>query len=365
MTKCYGNLNYINKEYNDRQYTTVRYDCTGKSIVAGAVNGVVTVYETKTLEKQHVLTTPPLDNDDFVPVTSVAPFPLRRASYGTRCFVSYSNGLLKLWNIAEEKSLVTLNEARQSRGVRIHPNFPIFASYGEDSKIFIYNEETMSVRQTHTLSAFAPKKDGHVGSICTLVFHPQNANEFLTAGWDNSVHYWDLRRANSPRSVQGLNITGDGLDISPNGKEILTCIFQDKNSLQTWDYATAKFLQTYEADLFNSKLNCGKWFDSNYIATGGCDPAIFRIVNVPKKRSCGYYRSQQWGIISFDIFTDVEEPRPTEMHDEDPTRHTFKKGYEGSSRLEVTADDESRKMYKMVYCMNRHLVEANAVLPSS
>ncbi|XP_039292623.1 katanin p80 WD40 repeat-containing subunit B1 isoform X2 [Nilaparvata lugens] len=350
-------------QYNDRKFTTVRYDCTGKNIVTGAVNGVITVYETKTLEKLHVLTTPPVDNDEFIPVSAVAPFPVRRASYGQWCIASYSNGFLKLWNIEEEKCLVTLNEARQSLGVRIHSYFPIFASYGGDSNIFIYNEETMSVRQTHTLSAFAPKKDGHVGSINTLVFHPQNANEFLTAGWDNSVHYWDLRRANSARSITGLNITGDGLDISPNGKEILTCIFQDKNSLQKWDYATGKFLQTYEADLFNSKLNCGKWFDPNYIATGGCDPAIFRIVNVPRKRTVGYYRSQQSGITSLDTFVDVEEPRE-ETH-EDEIGHTFKKGYTGSTRLEVPAEEEGRTMYKMVYCMNRHLVEANAVLPLS
>lgn len=62
--------------------------------------------------------------------------------------------------------------------------------------------------------------DGHKSRVFSVCFNPKSAHEIISAGWDDTVQFWDTRQAHSLRFISGVHMCGDGLDISRNGKEV-------------------------------------------------------------------------------------------------------------------------------------------------
>lgn len=62
--------------------------------------------------------------------------------------------------------------------------------------------------------------DGHRSRVFSACFNPKSAYELISAGWDDTVQFWDTRQAHSLRFISGVHMCGDGLDISRNGKEV-------------------------------------------------------------------------------------------------------------------------------------------------
>lgn len=63
--------------------------------------------------------------------------------------------------------------------------------------------------------------DGHSSRVFAAVFHPHQVTEFVSGGWDNVVHFWDMRQSNSMRFIKDVHMCGEGLDISPSGREVM------------------------------------------------------------------------------------------------------------------------------------------------
>lgn len=62
--------------------------------------------------------------------------------------------------------------------------------------------------------------DGHKSRVFSACFNPKSAHELISAGWDDTVQFWDTRQAHALRYISGVHMCGDGLDISKNGKEV-------------------------------------------------------------------------------------------------------------------------------------------------
>lgn len=62
--------------------------------------------------------------------------------------------------------------------------------------------------------------DGHKSRVFGVCFNPKSAHELISAGWDNTIQFWDTRQAHSLRFISDVHICGDALDISKNGKEV-------------------------------------------------------------------------------------------------------------------------------------------------
>ncbi len=66
----------------------------------------------------------------------------------------------------------------------------------------------------------------------------------MSAGWDNTIYFWDIRDGKSFGSIYGPAISGDALDIK--GTHILTGSWRNKEQLELWDFASRKKIQNIE-----------------------------------------------------------------------------------------------------------------------
>ncbi|XP_011054952.1 PREDICTED: guanine nucleotide-binding protein subunit beta-like protein [Acromyrmex echinatior] len=143
--------------------------------------------------------------------------------------------------------------------------------------------------------------DGHKSRVFSACFNPKSAYELISGGWDDTIQFWDTRQAHSFRFISGVHICGDGLDINRNGKEILTCAWQRNNPLQLWDYGSGKLITTIEPDSYSSLLYVGKYVTNMYIACGGCDVNLFRIVDLRSHSTIAMIRNLKSGVYSLDV----------------------------------------------------------------
>merc|ERR1719394_2342460 len=68
--------------------------------------------------------------------------------------------------------------------------------------------------------------DGHKSSVYALKHHPNDIWNFISAGWDDTVQFWDRREGRSNRKIFGPHICGQAIDIDP-----IQIIFEDHISL--------------------------------------------------------------------------------------------------------------------------------------
>jgi len=66
--------------------------------------------------------------------------------------------------------------------------------------------------------------DGHKSRVFCACFHPKSMHELISGGWDDTIQFWDVRQAHSVRYISGVHICGDSLDISRNGKEVISSL---------------------------------------------------------------------------------------------------------------------------------------------
>ena len=85
---------------------------------------------------------------------------------------------------------------------------------------------------------------GHANRIFSIKFNPDDPNVILSAGWDNTLYFWDIRDGKSFGSIYGPAVSGDALDI--RGNQILTGSWRNKDQLELWDYSARKKLSTIE-----------------------------------------------------------------------------------------------------------------------
>lgn len=115
-----------------------------------------------------------------------------------------------------------------------------FASAGKDMKIRLYDEETKKIRSV--LQAIQWQSPGHNNRIFSVKFvNSDDPNTLISGGWDNNLHFWDLRTSRTYATILGPSISGDAIDYR-NGV-IVTGSHRSKDYLQLWDYKTKNKLQ--------------------------------------------------------------------------------------------------------------------------
>jgi len=99
-----------------------------------------------------------------------------------------------------------------------------------------YLDENISLRSDYSISkrslrnvTLIPKysempdvMDGHKSRVYCACFNPKSMHELISGGWDDTIQFWDVRQAHSIRYIAGVHTCGDSLDISRNGKEVIS-----------------------------------------------------------------------------------------------------------------------------------------------
>ncbi|CAH1279506.1 unnamed protein product [Diabrotica balteata] len=296
-----GRMTIVSQVEGPREALCCKYNEEYDYIAVGYTDGVIRIYQA--LTGKHVFT---LEDDDVknvrAPCTCIKHRPVSKVYPITNCYTgTYANGCVKCWSYNFNQCLYTIKEKRQTFGLSYHPRFPKFVTYGDDLRVHFYDEETRTQERILVPSEFPDKHDGHMSRIFAACFHPKNNYELITGGWDNVVQFWDLRQPYAIRHISNVHICGEGLDINQKGTEILTCSFQSVDPLQIWDYASGKRIATLEPDIFTAKLYCGKYVSKDFIAMGGADPHLLRIVDLQTTGTAASVNFLPGAVYSLDI----------------------------------------------------------------
>lgn len=111
-----------------------------------------------------------------------------------------------------------------------------FATAGKDRTIRVYDENTKSLITEMTGGIW--QYPGHSNRIFSLKYSPLDPNLIVSAGWDNTLYFWDVRDSKSFGSIYGPSVSGDSLDIK--GKTVLTGSWRSKDQLELWDFSSRK-----------------------------------------------------------------------------------------------------------------------------
>nr|CAD7442216.1 unnamed protein product [Timema bartmani] len=212
------------------------------------------------------------------------------------------------WKYESGHCVYTIHEHRQTLGLEFHRRSPKFLTVGNDSIIYMYDEETRTQEQVFKSSAR---------------FHPRNNYEFVSGGWDNTIQFWDIRQQFSVRNFGGVHICGNGIDISQSGTEVhylvhivhsggtklLTCSWQPEDPIKLWDYGSGKLISVVKPDIFLSKLYCGLFIAKDFFMCGGTDTNLFRVVDQRSMSSLGILRGLDKGVYSMDVGPLVRQVR--------------------------------------------------------
>ncbi|XP_045475195.1 uncharacterized protein LOC123681048 [Harmonia axyridis] len=246
----------------------------------GGVDGNLKIFESDSNELLMTLA----DNEvqgRTASVTCVKHRPVTKNYPINNCYTcTYVNGLVKCWNYNFKQCIYTIRENRQTYGLAYHPRLPKFITYGDNMKIYLYDEETKVQERVLQASDRKESHDGPISRVFAGRFNPRSNYEFLTGGWDDLVHLWDLRAPHAVKHISGVHLCGEGLDINKRGTEILTCSWRKEEQLQLWDYSSFKIISTFYPDVHACKLYCGRFMNSDFLCCCGGDPALLRVVDL-------------------------------------------------------------------------------------
>ncbi|RVE43729.1 hypothetical protein evm_011578 [Chilo suppressalis] len=305
-----GEVNVLSVIETNKDIMCCKYTEDVKDVAAGFTDGTIRLFDCTSGTNTHTLVDEECKSYPG-PVTAIKHRPVSKAHPITNMLLScYVNGCIKCWKYKYEQCLYTIREKRQTLGLCYHPHYTKFVTYGDDAKLNMYDEEAQTQERAFYSSPRKNIVDGHTSRIFACAFNPKSHHELISGGWDNNVICWDDRQPYATRHIFGVHICGEGLDFDKPGKQILTCAWQDKKSIQLWDYGSCKLIETIEPDNHQSKLYCGKFVPrTNLIVCGGSDANTFRVVDINLKITECSIRNNPGGIYAFDFGTIRRKPR--------------------------------------------------------
>ncbi|XP_043677483.1 uncharacterized protein LOC122633550 isoform X1 [Vespula pensylvanica] len=327
-----GNITVSRRTETALDVFCITYTETFEFLAAGLSDGTVQLYKTENGVKAKFLRDNEIVQNPGT-VTAIKHRPVRNTHPITHTLIAtYIDGYIKSWHYPSSQCLYTIRENRQILGLAYHPNEPKFVTVGDDTNIYLYNEETkVQERVFHARYPFVPtsrffwkterkkkkrkylkefifvseiaeRMDGHKSRVFAACFNPKSAHEIISGGWDDTIMFWDTRQPYALRYISGVHICGDGIDISQNGKEhvnhvqILTCAWQKKDPIQLWDYGSGKLITSLEPDNVPSMLYCGKYLSNIFITCGGTDMNLLRIVDLRSHSTLAMVRNLVGGV---------------------------------------------------------------------
>ncbi|KAB0794764.1 hypothetical protein PPYR_11603 [Photinus pyralis] len=275
-----GGISIASSIETTREALCLKYTEDFEGIVIGFTDGTVRIFNTNTAKLIRSLHDEETEKNSC-PVTCIQHRPVSKNYPVVNCVTcTYTDGCVKSWNHNSGQCIYTIRENRQTYGVTYHPRLPKFVTYGDDLKVNLYDEETRTQERILASSEMPGELNGHASRIFAACFNPRSNHELITGGWDDIVYFWDLRQPYAIRHLSRIHMCGQGLDISRKGTEVLTCSWQKENSLQLWDYGSGELIVTMEPDVYNSLLYCGKFISKDFVAVGGSDDHLLRVVDL-------------------------------------------------------------------------------------
>ncbi|KAF4709339.1 hypothetical protein FOZ62_002186 [Perkinsus olseni] len=221
----------------------VRFSPDDTLMAASTSNGRIKIYncrdgeEVYTLHSRHT-------GDIVQPITQVRWRPGGSSAKTKNVLVSVNaEGVVSHWHVTTGTCMHEVTEeGNQLFCVDYSTDGSQFATAGRERGVSVYDENT-KVLITTLKGGDSLHTPGHSNRVFSLKYHPKDPNVIITGGWDKTVQFWDVRKGYSVRSIFGPHICGDSVDISNDGKRILTGSWRIDRQLQIWDYADGTLIE--------------------------------------------------------------------------------------------------------------------------
>jgi WD40 repeat protein len=164
---------------------------------------------------------------------------------------AHSSGIVKHWELTSNQCLHTYSDhAEQVFALDYNDSGSQFVTAGRDGKIRIYDEDSkdeLFCMQGGLLGDYTREAPGHSNRVFSVKF-THDEHILLSAGWDNTVQIWDTRSPGAVRSLHGVHICGDALDLKRN--TILTGSWRERDALELWDFGSGERISSvpWQAD---------------------------------------------------------------------------------------------------------------------
>ncbi|XP_011664174.1 uncharacterized protein LOC592652 isoform X2 [Strongylocentrotus purpuratus] len=305
-----GNLKILNHVHVQHEVMCCKYSEDGSMIAAGLKDGSIKIFSSESGAPLYNLADSET-KEAHLPCTSINfRHHLDADKSHNVLLATYANGLVKLWHTASGQCLHTIHEPRQATlAAAFDTKTSLFVTSGSDDKIYVYDASTTQIIQTCQPSPSMNVMDGHRSRVFSIKFHPRNANEFVTGGWDDTLQFWETRKEHAIRKSYGPHICGDAIDIDLQHDHILTGSWRKTNSLQIWDYPTGSLIKTVPKDISNSLLYCAQWLGKDHIVAGGCDANMVRVIDRGTLQTTGRIVDLSRGVYCMDNNREGNIPR--------------------------------------------------------
>ena len=223
-----GKLKQTAKFSSDYELLCAAFSPSGQVVCGGCLDGNLEVY---TSGGDHKLLKKCNDNapDKSYPISCLRFHPKQE-----QVLVSYSNGMIKLWDVAANACLHAHKENRQAMSNSWSDCGKFYLSTGVDKAVNVYdatsNQLACSLTQQgdkgHEICGDQPR-------VFTAKFCPGDPNSLISAGWTGGVKFWDLRNPQMPmREIAGPVLAADALDVEASTKLILSGSFRKAKACQ-------------------------------------------------------------------------------------------------------------------------------------
>ncbi|XP_048869094.1 uncharacterized protein LOC125741790 isoform X2 [Brienomyrus brachyistius] len=288
--KAEGDLRIYSQLECGCEVMVCQFNNDGSLLAVGLSNGTIKVYNTDTSGLVQTLR----DSESLLsslPVTALR-FTLSSKSHSL-LLATYASGSVRCWYIWGHECLWTVREVvesssqgepkqepRQTLSLSISSSGEKAAAGGSDSAIHLYDMETQQRLSTCSASFSRTLMDGHRLRVFAVTFHPEKENEFISGGWDNTIHFWDTRQQHSVRMLSGPHICGDSLHIDPVTNQILSGSWRKEKALEIWEYSSGqKICEVPEDPHGQSRVYTCDWLGQDYIVAGGSQPNMLRLID--------------------------------------------------------------------------------------
>ncbi|KAK8884004.1 hypothetical protein M9Y10_043107 [Tritrichomonas musculus] len=210
-----------------------------KSFIGCALsNGQVGLYSPTTGRLSYALD----QNSEHLPATSFRFHP------SSKFFIAgSSNGNVNCWST--RKPAIIWEEKEDNNEIfciDMNLDGSKFATAGLDTKVRLYDFESHSIISILEKSSDIDSDPvpGHTNRVFSVLFDPLNPFTLFSSGWDETIQIWDLRIGKSVRSLFGVHVCSDSMDLFLN--QLAVGSWRTTDQLQIWDLRTFKVSKTFK-----------------------------------------------------------------------------------------------------------------------
>ena len=221
-------------DHDGSDITVIRFSPNSRQLAVGTFNGNVYVRDAITSRLMYKIDVLHTSN----PITSIKWHPKIDNAF----LCSSASGYVSLWHTETGQNLwMFKEEGNETSSIAISPSGTQFTTVGSDKVVRIYAiQKHVKLYDLSARNYDQGVVTGHQSRIYAASY--LNDDVVATAGWDDTVLFWDIRTGKVERSIFGPHLNGEPMAFV--GNKLITGSNRAENQLQMFDIGTGKCEKT-------------------------------------------------------------------------------------------------------------------------